>query len=159
MVLIYAQPLTRILALTVEDVVIDDDRVWLRLGRTPLELPDPLAELVATLARDPRGRARTAVARTTSRWLFAGMRVGHRLTTLIAPAGALPPSILADLLGISQTSASKWYSLSGGNGLYVAAAAAGAPAGQKLAQTPLRGHKIRRSWLKVSRGTRRDRRR
>lgn len=135
LLLIYAQPLTRILALTVEDVFIDADRVWLRLGRTPLELPDPLAELVAALARGPRGRATTAAARTSPRWLFAGMRVGApldhtqaakrlkrlgirplqaRTGAIIALAGALPPSILADLLGISQSSASKWYSLAGG---------------------------------------------
>ncbi len=29
-------------------------------------------------------------------------------------AGALPPSILAELLGISESSASKWYRLAGG---------------------------------------------
>jgi hypothetical protein len=37
-----------------------------------------------------------------------------RTGALIALAGALPPSILAELLGISETTASKWYRLTGG---------------------------------------------
>jgi hypothetical protein len=135
LILIYAQPLTRILSLTIGDVAIDGDRVCVRLGREPVELPEPLAQLIATLARDPAGRASTAIAGAEPPWLFQGMRVGEPLShsraarrmkrlgirtlggrtgAIISLAGALPPTILVELLGISDTSASKWYRLAGG---------------------------------------------
>jgi hypothetical protein len=143
--LIYAQPLTRILGLRVDDVVIDGDRVRLRLGREPVELPDPLAQLAATLARNPAGRASTGVAGAEPPWLFQGMRVGEPLshsrasrrlnrlgvrtlggrTSAIATlASALSPTILAELLGISETTACKWYRLAGGEWNRYAAATA-----------------------------------
>jgi len=136
LILIYAQPLTRILALKIEDVMINDgERVYLRLGRDPLELPDPLAHLTATLARNPAGRASTAIAGVKPPWLFQGMRVGEplsqsrasrrlnrvgvrtlsgRTSAIMSLAAALPPTILAELLGISESGASKWYTLAGG---------------------------------------------
>jgi len=135
LILIYAQPLTRILALSVDDVAADGDRVWIRLGREPVELPDPLAQLTATLARNPAGRASTAIAGAAPPWLFQGMRVGEplshahagkrlkrlgvrtlggRTAAILTLAAALPPTILAEMLGISETSASKWYRLAGG---------------------------------------------
>jgi hypothetical protein len=89
LVLIYAQPLTRIPALLVDDVIVDGDRVWIQLGREPVELPDPLAQL----------GIRTLGGRTAA------------IQTLAAP---LPPTILAEMLGISETSASKWHPLAGG---------------------------------------------
>jgi hypothetical protein len=80
LVLLYAQPLTRILMLEVTDVSIEDDRVYLRHGREPVELPEPLAELTASLARSPTGRASTAIAGAEPPWLFQGMRVGQPLS-------------------------------------------------------------------------------
>jgi hypothetical protein len=50
LVLIYAQPLTRVLALSVDDVTVDGDPVWIQLGREPVELPDPLARMIAAVA-------------------------------------------------------------------------------------------------------------
>lgn len=135
LILIYAQPLTRVLSLRIDDVAIDGDRICIRLGPEPVELPDPLAQLTATLARAPAGRASTAIAGAEPRWLFQGMRVGEPLShsraarrlnrlgirtligrtgAIISLAGALPPTILAELLGISESSASKWYRLAGG---------------------------------------------
>lgn len=135
LILIYAQPLTRILALRIDDVAIDGERVHVRLGREPVELPEPLAQLTATLATDPGGRASTAIAGADPPWLFQGMRVGEplshsraarrlkrlgvrtlggRTAAIISLAAALPPTILAELLGISESSASKWYRLAGG---------------------------------------------
>jgi hypothetical protein len=142
LVLVYAQPLTRVLALTIDDVAVVGDRVWIRLGREPVELPKPLAQLTATLAQNPTGRASTAVAGVAPPWLFQGMRVGQplshaqaakrlkrlgvrtlagRTAAVLTLAAALPPTILAEMLGISETSASKWYCLAGGEwGSYAA---------------------------------------
>jgi len=135
LILIYGQPLTRILALTIDHVAADGDRVSIRLGLEPVELPEPLAQLTARLARNPAGRASTAIAGASPAWLFQGMRVGEplshsraarrlkrldvrplrgRTAAMITLAAALPPTILAELLGISETSASKWYRLAGG---------------------------------------------
>ena len=135
LILIYAQPLTRILALTIDNDAISPQRVTITFGRDPVQLPEPLAGLTATLARDRRGRGTTAAHGSPAPWLFPGMRVGQpldytylqrrlrrlgiprlrgRTGALITLAGALPPSILAELLGISETSATKWYRLAGG---------------------------------------------
>ena len=135
LVLVYAQPLTRIVVLTADQVTVHGDRVTIALGDGPLELPEPLARLTATLARTRRARASTAATRTVPAWLFPGMRVGQpldcaylqrrlgrlgirplagRTSAVMTLAGALPPTILADLLGISETTATKWYRLAGG---------------------------------------------
>src|SRR5437867_3271322 len=44
--LLYAQPLTRVVRLTIDDVIHDDDQVLLRLGEPPSPVPDPVAELL-----------------------------------------------------------------------------------------------------------------
>jgi hypothetical protein len=44
----------------------------------------------------------------------------------MALASALPPTILAELLGISESSASKWYRLAGGDWNSYAAGASSA---------------------------------
>jgi hypothetical protein len=142
LILIYAQPLTKVLGLKVEHVTSVGDRVLLRLGRDPLELPEPLDQFTTTLARKPTCRATTAVAGADPPWLFQEMRVvqpmSHsrasrrlrrlgirtlegRTSAIVTLAAALPPTILAELLGISETSASKWYRLAGGEwGRYAA---------------------------------------
>lgn len=134
LVLLFAQPVSRVLALTVDDVQTDGQRVTIRLGREPVELPAPLDQLVLTLAGDPRGHATTAA--TTTRWLLPGMRLDaplshehyrRRLTkagitalpgrtgALALLAGQMPPALLADLLGISEPSATHWSALAGGD--------------------------------------------
>jgi hypothetical protein len=55
LLLLFAQPLSRQVLLTVDDVDQDGGRVTLRLGNDPLELPEPLAGLVVRLA-DERPR-------------------------------------------------------------------------------------------------------
>lgn len=142
LILVYAQPLTTVLGLKIEHVTVEHERVFLRLGRDPLELPEPLDHLTAVLANNPAGRATTGVAGADPPWLFQGMRVGQpmshsrasrrlrrlgirtlegRTSAILTLAAALPPTILAELLGISETSASKWYRLAGGEwGRYAA---------------------------------------
>jgi hypothetical protein len=148
LLLVYAQPLTRIVALTADQVTVHRDRVTIALGDGALELPEPLAHLTATLAQTRRARASTAAARTVPPWLFPGMRVGQpldyaylqrrlgrlgirplagRTSAVMTIAGALPPTILADLLGISETTATKWYRIAGGEWSRYAAHGATAP--------------------------------
>jgi hypothetical protein len=135
LVLIYAQPLTRILALSVDDVIVDGDRVRIQLGREPVELPAPLAQMSVALARNPAGPASTAIAGAAAPWLFQGLRIGEplshshaarrlkrlgirtlggRTAAILTLAAALPPTMLAELLGISESSASRWHRLAGG---------------------------------------------
>lgn len=74
-VLLYAQPLSRIVRLTLDDVIKDADAVWLRLGDPPSPVPGPVAELLLAWA-EQRTNMNTATIRE-SRWLFPGRRAGQ----------------------------------------------------------------------------------
>ena len=134
LVALYGQPATRIARLAVTDVTILDDAVLLRLGRHDVELPPVLAGLVTELLADRRGVARTGNP-CTSRWLFAGAQPGRPLTahwlaariaahglpvkatrtaTMLGLAAELPAAFLADLLGLSPTTAVRWTQVAGG---------------------------------------------
>jgi hypothetical protein len=88
--LLYAQPVSRITRLTIDDVIQDGDQVLLRLGDPPSPMPGPVAMLVLEhLAH--RGNMNTATNRQ-SRWLFPGRRAGQpihprSLSTLINDLG------------------------------------------------------------------------
>jgi hypothetical protein len=143
LLLVLAQPLTRLARLTVEDV--DDHRrpVRLRLGSDPLEPPEPLGALVAEL-KQRRPRLAATAADDGHGWLFPGLRLDaplhperlrRRLRTLGIPARpgraaallhlaqTLPPAILADLLGISESRAADWSRAATGDWARFAAAA------------------------------------
>lgn len=84
LVLLYAQPLGRILRLTIDDIHTDGPDVLLCLGDPPSPVPEPVAELLLAL-RDQQTNMRTATNRD-ARWLFPGRRAGQPLTTeAIAP--------------------------------------------------------------------------
>jgi hypothetical protein len=71
--LLYAQPVTRIMTLTIGDIVDEDGAMTLRLGDPPAPVPEPFAALVRRLlAQRP--------ADSTSRWLFPGRRPGQPLS-------------------------------------------------------------------------------
>lgn len=78
LVLLYAQPVTRIARLAVADVLQEPEGVFLRLG-TPLSpVPEPFAGLLLRLLQDPPD-----VGTTTNRdspWLLPGGRVGQPMT-------------------------------------------------------------------------------
>lgn len=144
LVLIYAQPASRIVTLTVDDVTHTPERiVRLRLGRVPIELPEPLSDLVARLAADPPQPLSTATAGIACTWLFASKRIGQPMTNghltrrlrrigvrplagrtgaILNLAGMLPPSILAELLGIAEGTASDWQRIAGGEWAHYTAA-------------------------------------
>lgn len=84
LLLLYAQPLGRLLGLTIDDIDTTGPDVLLRLGDPPTPVPAPVAELLLAL-RDQRTNMRTATNRN-ARWLFPGRRAGQPLTTrTIAP--------------------------------------------------------------------------
>ena len=135
LVLLYAQQVTTLTRLTVTDVTLDGDRVRLRLGRAPIELPEPLAGLVLALVATRRGHA-ALTDQGTSPWLFTGgipgrplsaSRLAERLraigvrakqersTALFTLAGELPAALLAQMLGIHITGAVKWQHAAAGD--------------------------------------------
>jgi hypothetical protein len=72
LLLVFAQPVTRLARLTADDVEDHTRPVRLRLGPEPLELPEPLGTLVAELKQQRPGLASTATT-NASRWLFPGL--------------------------------------------------------------------------------------
>ncbi|MFC4517772.1 MULTISPECIES: hypothetical protein [Streptomyces] len=74
-VLLYAQPLSRVVRLTIDDVTNEDGLVLLRLGDPPSPVPEPAAGLLLHWI-DNRDNMNTATNRD-SRWLFPGRRAGQ----------------------------------------------------------------------------------
>jgi hypothetical protein len=78
LILLYAQPVTRIVRLTIDDVSHDGDQLFLRLGEPPSPVPAPFAALLQTYIQT---RPNTATATNpNSRWLFPGRRAGQPMT-------------------------------------------------------------------------------
>ncbi|MER5915864.1 hypothetical protein ABT124_36985 [Streptomyces sp. NPDC001982] len=133
-VLLYAQPLSRIVRLTIDDVLRDDDgQTLLRLGEPPSPVPEPVAALLLSWI-DQRDNMNTATNRD-SRWLFPGRRAGQPMhpETLAAlvnelgiPATAgraaairehvleTPAPVVADALGYHQVTTAKLATQAGG---------------------------------------------
>lgn len=135
LVLLYAQGATAISRMTVEQVRIDGHGVHLRLGRVPIDLPEPVAALARTVVANRKGHA-TIGAQTPSPWLLPGGQPGrpitspqltHRLhnlgirpsqarsTALFQLATEIPAAILARTLGIHTDVAVTWQRHSAGD--------------------------------------------
>ena len=135
LLLLYGQQLTRIAAITLDQVKTVGPQIFLRFGRDDLHIPEPLAGLLQTLIRD--GRPYVGVGSpATARWLFPGLQPGRPLTAarlgerlrrhgiraqtgrrsaLTHLAAQLPAAVLADLLGIAPTTAVNWVHDAGGD--------------------------------------------
>lgn len=75
LILLYAQPATRIVRLTTSDVINDGNTTTIRLGDPPTPVPAPLARLLQDyLANRPKLDTATNPG---SRWLFPGQRAGQ----------------------------------------------------------------------------------
>lgn len=134
LVLLYAQPVSKIVSLTTDDLDITDVGTYLRLGPEPLLLPSPLDELVRSLPiAKPFGAASTLA---DQRWLFPGKWAGQhqhptslmgrlnklgittrasRNTAMLLLAATVPPAVFASLIGISVGAATKWAEYAGSN--------------------------------------------
>lgn len=129
LVLLYGATLTRIVGLHREAVTVEETTTWITLGTDPIKLPDKVAVLVRQLLETGAPSVGEGCA-----WLFPGARPGRHLTTaaLTAPLGLrginlqagksaalitlardLPPSVLADLLGLSIEATTRWATLAG----------------------------------------------
>ncbi|MEV7393399.1 hypothetical protein [Streptomyces sp. NPDC091215] len=126
MLLLFAQPTSRITQLTTDDVTDHGDKVTLRLGRVPVDLPPPLDDLVLQLARRRKGHASLD---GQTKWLFPGGHAGRPLapchlnrrlkaigirprlgrnTALMDIVSELPSVVVSRLLGFHQNTADKW---------------------------------------------------
>ena len=77
LLLLYAQPISRIVRLTTDDILRDGGQVRIRLGEPPSPVPDPFAELLLQLVDNRQNMHITT--NSTNRWLFPGQRAGQPL--------------------------------------------------------------------------------
>jgi hypothetical protein len=132
LMLLYAQPLTRILRLTAADLTRDPDgQTWLRLGHPPSPVPEPFAALLHDLAA--RRTDRTP-ANHASHWLFPGRNAGqpaayHPMATQLRDLGIplrtarisalrqlvtqVPAPVIADALGFHHTTTHRQHAHAG----------------------------------------------
>jgi hypothetical protein len=135
LVVLYAQPLTRIAQLRRDDIAEKDGDVFLRLGSEHLHMPEPLGQLLLALpARRQVGPS--GHVPSTQQWLFPGQpasrhqkpdHIANRLRTIDIPprivrtdallqlARQVPATGLADLLGLHINTAVRWTKLAGGD--------------------------------------------
>lgn len=75
LVLVHAQPVSRIVRLTIDDITDDGVTVTVRLGDPPSPLPEPVADLMRAyiLSREQLPYASSR----SSRWLFPGRQPGQ----------------------------------------------------------------------------------
>ena len=102
-VLLYAQPVSRIVRLTTDDVIHEGDQILLRVGEPPSPVPGPVAELLLTWIGQ-RTNMNTATNRD-SRWLFPGRRAGQpmhpaTLSALITALGV--PNVAGRVAAMHQ---------------------------------------------------------
>jgi len=128
--LLFAQPLSRICRMKAHQVICPDNApVTVNFDTLAIEVPDPLDELLrAHLAR--RGQA--SYASRPDNWMFPGGLPGRHLATenirhqlvargiqpsdarnaaMFSLASEIPTPVLAELLGISPTTATRWATL------------------------------------------------
>jgi len=135
-VLLYAQPLSRVAVMTLDQVVTADTGVTVRFGALDLAVPDPLAGYLVTLVATGRTHHIGIGSTAPSRWLFPGhlpgrpitaIRLGQRLgqfgidaraarrATQIQLAAEVPAVVLAEMLGVGVTTAVDWVHAAGGD--------------------------------------------
>ena len=135
LLLLYGQPLSRIAVITTSQITRRDDSMLIQLGRHDVPVPGPLAAATLKLINDGRSNRGVGSPPATS-WLFPGhqpgrpitpARLGERLraigiyaqaarrAALLDLAAQLPAAVLADLLGLHETTAARWMHQAGGD--------------------------------------------
>jgi hypothetical protein len=136
LVLLYAQPLSRVATMTVDAITNTDAGVSVRLGAQALIVPEPLGTHVTALVGTGRAHHIGIGSVAQSRWLFPGhlpgrpitaLRLGQRLAVFGIDARAarraaqaqlatqVPAVVLADTLGIAVATAVDWVHAAGGD--------------------------------------------
>ncbi|UKZ02702.1 hypothetical protein BOQ63_000785 (plasmid) [Streptomyces viridifaciens] len=119
LILLYAQPIRRLVRLTIHDIQHEDDQVALRLGDPPTPVPEPFAGVLLNYIHTARPNRPNGTA-PASDWLFPGRRAGQpmdpaslgrrlavagiptlhgRTATLQQLVLQAPPSVVAGMLG------------------------------------------------------------
>lgn len=135
LVLLYAQNPASICRMVIDNIDTTSDPVSLHLGRAPIQLPEPVAEIARSVVANRKGHA-TIGALAPSPWLFPGGQPGRpistgqlavrlnrlgirpgpaRSTALFQLATEIPAAILARTLGIHTDVAVSWQRLSAGD--------------------------------------------
>jgi hypothetical protein len=135
LLLLYGQPLSRIAAMTTSQVTRREDETFLLLGRHEVPVPGPLASTILDLISNGRSHRGVGSPAATA-WLFPGhmpgrpitpARLGERLraigiyaqpgrrAALLDLAAQMPAAVLADALGLHETTAAKWMHQAGGD--------------------------------------------
>ena len=133
LVVLYAQPLTRIAGLTTDAVTTGPEGTAIRFDRFTIDLPEPFATLAQQL---PIRRQAGAANLLPTNWLFPSRRpdrpigadtLGQRLrriginarecriAALNQLAGEIPPAVLANAIGINARTATQAVTINGGN--------------------------------------------
>lgn len=135
LVVLYGQPVTRVANLRRDDVVLEEDQTFVRVGDALLPVMPPLDRVLRDLPWrrqvGPSGKVPGA-----SEWLFPGRQAGLHLepeylrsrlgalgiecraarnAALLQLAGQLPAAVVADKLGVHPTTADRWVKLAGGD--------------------------------------------
>jgi hypothetical protein len=135
LLLLYGQPLSRIAAMTTSQVTHRDNETFLLLGRHEVPVPGALATTIADLISHGRSHRGVGSPAATP-WLFPGhmpgrpitpSRLGERLraigiyaqpgrrAALLGLAAQMPAAVLAETLGLHETTAARWMHQAGGD--------------------------------------------
>jgi hypothetical protein len=128
-ILLFAQPLSRIVAMRTSQVAITDGRVDVTFHTIPIQMPAVVDQLIAEYVQQ---RGQSLYASRDNGWLFPGGKPGGHLNTeniraqlvalgikphearkaaLFQLAAEMPAPVLAELLGITDTNAANWAQL------------------------------------------------
>jgi hypothetical protein len=135
LLLLYGQPLSRIAVITTSQITQRHGAMLIRLGRHDAPMPSPLATATRQLTSGGRSYRGVGSPPATT-WLFPGHLPGRPITpatlgerlralgiyaqtgrraALLDLAAQLPAAVLADLLGLHETTAAKWMHQAGGD--------------------------------------------
>lgn len=125
LMLLYAQPLSRILRLTPGDLIRDDDGLSLRFGTPPSPVPEPCAVMIGALEAEGAGTGMLFPGRYLGRprgydavidaLAKAGLPMRNaRTASLRQLVVQVPAPVVADALGFHQTTTTRQLAAAGG---------------------------------------------
>ena len=133
--LLYAQPLSRIAVMTLDQITLAPTGVSVRFATADLAVPGPLGALLATHVVTSRSR-HVSIGAIPNSWLFPGHLPGRPITaaylgqrlgvfgidaraarraTQQQLAAEVPAVVLAEMLGVAITTAVAWVQAAGGD--------------------------------------------